>query len=144
MRDRVKEGQAWFLLIVVGWMVLMLCGCKQVEYVPVHIETRDSIYLTKMVRDSVFVEVIKDEKAVKGKNGENDTVYVTETIYKYKEKVVADTAYIERVDSVEVPYPVEKKLSKWEQTCVNYGGEALVFSFVLFFVIVWLICKRIF
>lgn len=138
MRDRIKEGQMWFLLIVVGWVVLMLCGCKQVEYVPVQFHTTDSVYLTKFVKDSVFVYTDKDTKTV------NDTVYITETRYKYKEKVVTDTVYIERVDSVPVPYPVEKKLGKWEQTCVNYGGEALVFSFVLFFVIVWLICKRIF
>ena len=35
MKDRIKEGQMWLLFIIVMWVVLSLCGCKQVEYVPV-------------------------------------------------------------------------------------------------------------
>lgn len=135
MRDRVKEGQIWLLFIIVMWAVLTLCGCKGVEYVPVHIETRDSLYFTKYVRDSVLVYVDKNTSTV------NDTVYIIETRYKYKETVLIDTAYVERVDSIQVPYYIEKKLSKWEQTCVNYGGEAIVMCFVLLFVIVWLVYK---
>lgn len=30
-----------------------------------------------------------------------------------------------KTDSVPVPYPVEKKLTKWQQIKVNYGGKAL-------------------
>lgn len=135
-RDRVKEGQMWLLFIIVMWIVLQLCGCKQVEYVPVRIETKDSLYLTKYVHDSIYVETEKETVT------KNDTVYVTNTRYKYKEKVINDTMYVERVDSVQVPYPVEKKLSRWEQTCVNYGGEAIVICVVFLFVIIWMIYKR--
>lgn len=135
-RDRVKEGQIWLLFIVVMWIVLQLCGCKQVEYVPVRIETKDSLYLTKYVHDSIYVETEKETVT------KNDTVYVTNTRYKYKEKVINDTMYVERVDSIQVPYPVEKNLSRWEQTCVNYGGEAIVICVVFLFVIIWMIYKR--
>lgn len=137
MKEEDRGWTVWFLFVVIMWVVLSLCGCKQVEYVPVHLETKDSIYLTKVVHDSVFVGVEKDTKTV------NDTVFIKETKYKYKVKVLIDTAYVERVDSVQVPYPVEKKLSKWEQTCVSYGGEAIIACFVLMFIVVWLIYKRL-
>lgn len=143
MRDRVKEGQMWLLLIIVGWLVLCLCGCKQIEYVPYKVETKDSIYLTKFVRDSVYIEVFKGEKVFKGEEGENDTIYITETKTVYREKLLTDTMYVERVDSIQVPYPVEKKLSKWQQTCVNYGGEAIVMCVVLIVGLVIMIVRRI-
>lgn len=137
MRDRVKEGQMWLLLIIVGWLVLSLCSCKQIEYVPYKVETKDSIYLTKYVKDSVYVTIEK-ETVVK-----NDTIYVTKTQYKYKERLLTDTMYVERIDSIQVPYPVEKKLSKWQQTCVNYGGEAIVMCVVLIVGLVIMIVRRI-
>lgn len=144
MRDRVKEGQMWLLLIIVGWLILSLCGCKQVEYVPVKVEAKDSIYLTKYVKDSVYVEVFKGEKVFKGEEGGNDTIYITETKIVYREKLLIDTMYVEKVDTIQVPYPVEKKLSKWEQTCVNYGGEAIVMCVVMLFIIGWIAFKKIF
>ena len=41
-----------------------------------------------------------------------DTFYIEKTKWQtlYKYKMVYDTAYVERVDSVSVPYPVERKL----------------------------------
>lgn len=137
MRDRVKEGQMWLLLIIVGWLVLCLCSCKQIEYVPYKVETKDSIYLNKYIRDSIYVTTEK-ETVVK-----NDTIYVTKTQYKYKERLLTDTMYVEKIDSIQVPYPVEKKLSKWQQTCVNYGGEAIVMCIVLIVGLVIMIVRRI-
>lgn len=137
MRDRVKEGQMWLLLIIVGWLVLSLCSCKQVEYVPYKVEAKDSIYLNKYIRDSIYVTTEK-ETVVK-----NDTIYVTKTQYKYKERLLTDTMYVEKIDSIQVPYPVEKKLSKWQQTCVNYGGEAIVMCIVLIVGLVIMIVRRI-
>jgi hypothetical protein len=144
MRDRVKEGQMWLLLIIIGWLVLSLCSCKQIEYVPYKVETKDSIYLTKFVKDSVYVEVFKGEKVFKGYEGENDTVYITETKTVYREKLLTDTMYVERVDSIQVPYPVEKDLSRWEQTCVNYGGEAIVTIVVMIIGLIIYVVKRFF
>lgn len=136
-RDRIKEGQMWLLLIIIGWLVLSLCSCKQIEYVPYKVETKDSIYLNKYIRDSIYVTTEK-ETVVK-----NDTIYVTKTQYKYKERLLTDTMYVERIDSIQVPYPVEKKLSKWQQTCVNYGGEAIVMCIVLIVGLVIMIVRRI-
>ena len=46
--------------------------------------------------------------------------------------------YINRIDSISVPYPVEKKLTKWEQAKVDYGGYALVAVIILLTLAIWL------
>lgn len=47
-----------------------------------------------------------------------------------------------KVDSIPVPYPVEKPLSRWEQTKMDFGGFALGgVAVVLCIAVVWLIRK---
>ena len=46
-------------------------------------------------------------------------------------------------DSIPMPYPVEKQLSKWEQAKMDYGGMAIGGTVALvIFAVVWLV-KRI-
>lgn len=45
-------------------------------------------------------------------------------------------------DSIPVPYPVEKQLSRWEQTKMDFGGIAIgVFIAVICVAVIWLIRK---
>lgn len=159
MRDRVKEGQAWLIIIVIAWIVVTLCGCKQVEYVPVkEVKTveiqQNGMYgmngfhgvdeSTKVtIHDSVVVVVNQQGEEVSRKE-----YHEKETDREYREKyeellMMYESLRSEKTDTVQVPYPVEKKLGKWEQTCVNYGGEAIVGCFVLMFVVIWMIYKRL-
>lgn len=47
-----------------------------------------------------------------------------------------------KTDSIPVPYPVERKLSRWEQTKMDFGGFAIgALAIVLCAVVVWLIRK---
>lgn len=47
-----------------------------------------------------------------------------------------------KADSIPVPYPVERKLTKWEQTKQDVGGYALVaLAAVVCVAVVWLIKK---
>ena len=158
-RDRVKEGQIWLLFIVVMWIVLQLCGCKQVEYVPVKevktVELQQNGFLglkgfygveenTKVtIHDSIVVVVNQQGEEVGRKE-----YHEKETDREYKEKyeelrMMYESLKSEKTDTLQVPYPVEKKLSRWEQTCVNYGGEAIVICVVFLFVIIWIIYKRL-
>lgn len=159
MRDRVKEGQMWLLLIIVGWLVLCLCGCKQIEYVPVK-EVRTVELLqngmfgangfrgvdesTKVtIHDSVVVVVNQQGEEVSRKEW-----HEKETDREYREKYeellsMYESLRSEKTDTIQVPYPVEKKLSKWQQTCVNYGGEAIVMCIVLIVGLVIMIVRRI-
>ena len=95
-----------------------ICSCSRVQYVPIETVKRDSLYINKLVRDSVFV---KDSVMVV--KGDTVTEYRYRYVYKYVGKT--DTLYVEKVDTVNVPYPVEKQLSKWERIKMDAGGYAL-------------------
>ena len=94
--------------------LLLLCGCRT-EYVPIESVRYDSVMIEKMMCDSVFVR---------------DSVYLQEkgdTIYKYKDKYVyvyknrVDTFFAEKIREIEVPVPVERKLTWWERVKLNYA-----------------------
>lgn len=42
-----------------------------------------------------------------------DTVLIEKYKYLYRDKLVRDTMYISKVDSIQVPYPVEKEFTWW-------------------------------
>lgn len=104
-------------------VTLCLCGCKTVKFVPVPeyhtlykmrvdtVQRWDSVYF----RDSVYI-------AVKG-----DTVYLTNTHWRERFRnvyhVKADT--VMQLDSIRVPYPVEKQLTKWQRWKMDAGGWAM-------------------
>lgn len=110
--------------LVVGLSLFAMCGCARVQYVPVETVRIDSVHGARWSVDSVY---LKDSIHVELRT-ESDTVYRTEYKYRthWRERVVRDTLVSVRTDSVGVPYPVERKLSGWEETKLHYGGFAMV------------------
>ena len=97
-------GFLWGLLVCA--LISMFTSCTTTKYVPVPeyhykdsvrvVNRRDSIYS----RDSIFVY------------SKGDTIYHEHFNMKYKEFLHNDTIVVNRVDSVRVPYPVEKTVVK--------------------------------
>ncbi len=116
-------------------MAVLLCGCRT-RYVPLGTIRKDSVYLDKWRKDSIFV---RDSVYVRAKG---DTVYMYKYKYVYKDKLTTDTMYVHRTDSVEVPVPVERELSRWERWKMELGGISFGVCIGLTAVIVWLIKKR--
>lgn len=125
------------VLLILAVIILTCCKTtERVEYVPVEtvkteyrdriVETYDSVHIT----DSVYV-------AVKG-----DTTLVYKYRDRWKLKLVHDTAYVNRTDSIRIPYPVEKKLSKWEQFKVDYCGYLMMVILAAFGYIIFRIIRR--
>ena len=100
-----------------------LTGCTLVQYIPVESVTHDSIYISKLERDSIHVH---DSIYLEVKQ-QADTIIKTKYVQKvvYRDALRTDTFFIERVDSVQVPYPVERKLTKWESVKMDIGGIAI-------------------
>ena len=110
--------------------VALLTGCKT-KYIPVpeyhevvvhHADTLlrvDSVQL----RDSVIIRL------------QGDTI--VQEVWRWRDRVKYDTRIVYRdsvrVDSVRVPYPVERKQTAWERTMQNVGK-------ISFFLIVISIC----
>ena len=110
-----------------GIIILLLCSlflavvssCSRVQYVPVKSVRTDSVKILQQMRDSIYVH---DSIFVKS---QGDTVYINRYRYKYLDKVRIDTMYVINVDSVRVPFPVERKLSRWERVKQEVGGIAM-------------------
>jgi len=126
-----------YILLWIATGLLLLCSCKSIKYVPVETVRTDSLYITVHEKDSVHVH---DSIYVREKG---DTVFVDRWHTKYRDRQRTDTMYVARTDSVQVPYPVERELTKWESFKMEMGGWAfgVILSAVLF-VIVWLVYKK--
>lgn len=117
--DKVSRciALAHFMCIIV--LVLAICSCRSVKYVPVETVKHDSIYINKVQVDSVYH---RDSIYVVDKG---DTVFLYKDRYIYKYKDRTDTLYVTNTDSIQVPYPVEKELTKWQQFRMDFGGWAI-------------------
>lgn len=99
--------------------MILVCSCRTVKYVPVETVKVDTTYINKLQRDSIY---ILDSVYVKEKG---DTVLIEKYKYLYRDKLVRDTLYMAKTDSIQVPYPVEKELTRWQQFRMDFGGWAM-------------------
>ena len=124
-------------LIVAILAGLSLWGCKPYKVAQRETVIKDSLYIVQRMIDRVLIR---------------DSVYerhVHDTVYKYKERetvrylAMRDTLYIERRDSVSVPYPVDRELTKWEATRMRLGDILLIIVNIgLIYVVIWIIRRR--
>ena len=126
--------------VFVMFTALFLTSCKAIQYVPVPEYHHDSIYTTKYQYDSIY----KHDSILVEKYAYGDTLYIETTKWhtRYKYKLIHDTLYSEKIDSVTVPTPIEKKLTKWQQVKIDYGGEAIVILFVMLGLLMYLVIIR--
>ena len=115
------------LVYIIILLILAVCftSCRT-QYIPVEsvrteYKTRDSIRIDSIYqRDSIYT-------LVKG-----DTVYLYR--YKYRYLTTNRTDTILKNDSIRVPYPVEKKLNRWQSIKMELGGWA--FGIIILFILI--------
>ena len=122
-------------LIILLTSAVWLCSCRT-KYVPVESVRTEIEYRDRWQRDSIHVH---DSIHVREKG---DTVFIDRWHTEYKDRLVHDTVYIEKTDSVQVPYPVEKALTRWQSVKQEVGGIAIGVIIALCLVIIWLIRKK--
>lgn len=110
--------------LVVGMLICLLFGsCKSVEYVFVPQTHTDTLIVTKVQHDSIY---INDSTVITEKG---DTVTIEHWHTKYVEKQVHDTTYVSKTDTIPKPYPVEKEvpaeLTWWQQTRLHIANILL-------------------
>ena len=140
--DAVAATLAITLTAIVGvlcWgliaLILLFCsGCTTTKYIPVETvrtEYKDNIkeiHTTDSVADTRFVYI------------KGDTIIDYRDRVKWRERYIHDSLYIELHDSIPVPYPVERSLSRWEQTKMDFGGMAFGgVAIALCFAVIWLV-----
>lgn len=119
-------------IIVLIFLAAILYSCKSIQYVPVETIKRDTTYISQTKIDSIYQ---RDSIYVEHKG---DTVYLNKYKYLYKYIEKHDTLWREKVDTVQVAYPVEAQLTKRQKIKINMG-EYLITAIAL--IIMWLCVK---
>lgn len=129
--------KAWQIILIILLTSAICCGCRTVtEYVPVETVRLDTVYVNRIAVDSVLVR----DSVYIHERGDTVTEYRYQYVYRYKDRV--DTLYLSKVDTVGVPYPVERELTKWQSVKVDYGGWAIgIVFFTILVVVGWMVYK---
>lgn len=127
--------------IIVCILISILTGCKSVQYVPVETVRTDSVCVDRYLRDSIY----QRDSVYVNRWTAGDTVYQDKVVWKYlyRDKVKYDTVSVLRSDTVRVPYPVERRLTKWEQVRLNVGGWVIAVVVITILVIVGCVVYKI-
>ena len=124
MKKFIKMAPYFVSAVAVLALAVLLAGCKTREFVELERILRDTTYITKELRDSVFLH---DSVSVKERG---DTVFVERWHTKFRERLRTDTVYRSRTDTVPVPYPVEKlverQLTWWQRLRLGLGSAVLI------------------
>lgn len=129
-------------IILLCISIVVLSGCRtKIQYVPVESkkETRDSvIYRDSVVEREIVSErdstVIKDSTVIIMDDKGN---IIRTELYREKERFRElnsdyrllqaryDSLYQSKQTEIQIPYPVEKELSRWERLKIEFGGWAI-------------------
>lgn len=131
-------------LIYIITILLMsaICSCRSIQYVPIESKTtvkdslniRDSLVAKEItnIKDSVItrdsVVVVLDDKG----NVLRTELYRQKEIYRdlqkdyYELQSKYNSLLSQKTDSIPVPYPVEKQLTRWQSFKMSVGGYAVV------------------
>lgn len=122
----------WLLILTLA----LLSACTTTKYVPVEsvrTEYRDR-EIERLVSDTV-----RDTRLVWVKG---DTIREIRNREHLRLVSVHDTCFVEHTDTIRVPYPVERQLTRWQQAKMDFGGFAMGGVVIaLCIAVVWLIKK---
>ena len=119
-------------IITLIFLATIIYSCKSIQYVPVETTKRDTTYLSQAKIDSVYH---RDSIYVEHKG---DTVYFSKYKYLYRYIERHDTLWREKVDTIQVAYPVEAQFTEWQKIKISIG-EYLIIAIAL--IIIWMCVK---
>lgn len=123
-----------YLYIVLLASAICFSSCRT-QYVPVEKIKTEYRYIDRLQHDSVY---LRDSVRYYTKG---DTVFADKYLYQYKCLFINRVDSFVKVDSVQVPYPVERKLTRWESMKMELGGWAFGGLIMAIIIVCWLIFK---
>lgn len=144
-------------------LVLLLASCTTTKYVPVETVRTEIVNKTDtfIQKDTVQNEketILREARpedsvmiaklGIQLKDNERLLILMQRELEKEKSKTYeSKTDSFIRVDSVQVPYPVERQLNKWESFCLEYGKVTTGMSIALVLLgilwLIWLIKRKL-
>ena len=124
-------------LMIFALAIVALVSCKQTEYVTVEKVRTDTVRTVHNTRDSIWLH----DSVFVSQWERGETVFIEKQRWhtRYQDRLLIDTIYESRVDSVPCPYPVEvvrevaKPLAWWQKVLMYLGGAAVL----AFFIWIW-------
>ena len=117
MKRNICVGVLLWMLIILfaGFVLIGLGACRSVRYIPVERVHHDSVTNILYQRDSIYQH---DSVFIRERE---DTVLVERWHTRWRDRVSHDTLYMSKADTIRVPVPVERKLTKAERTYITIG-----------------------
>ena len=131
MKPRTKlalKCEAVMIAIALLMLLIFLSSCTTTKVVTVEKVKTDTTYITKHQRDSIWLH---DSIHVTERG---DTVLIHEWHTKYRERIVHDTLYRAKTDSIPVPYEVIKEVPRqktWLERAVVCAGIIAIMILIL-------------
>jgi hypothetical protein len=126
---------AWLLFLLLAWA---LAGCKSIEYVPVVEHKTDTTYITKNLRDSIYVH---DSTYI---HERGDTVWIERWHTRWRDRLMVDTIYQATHDTIPKPYVMleytDKPLSAWQKLRIFIGDIAIFATLII--MVIFLIKRK--
>ena len=145
---------AFTTFVLTMGIALFMLSCKT-EYIPIETSHTEHHWHTDSIKevDSVIHEkyttIMQLDSAamahygIQLKNAERAWLVKSWELERQIENLQRFTAIRDTVrDTIQVPYPVEKKLSKWQQAKVDWGGWAMLIVVVLIFLFLFFALRR--
>ena len=148
-----------YLLAVVVIAILLMCSCTTTTLVPIEtVHTEHHHHTDSVIKsDSVITgkeTLIREldsaamaEYGIRLKNAERAFLIQTKEFERQIQKLMeqrSDT--VVKVDSVQIPVPVERKHNRWERICIDYGkmmiGGTIIAVIIAFILLIILIRKH--
>lgn len=114
-------------------LACIMCGCRT-QYVPV--ETVKTDYKDR-IQEIHTVDSVSNDRIVYIKG---DTIYISQKQDRWRTRTVHDSIYINRTDTVMVPYPEERKPTAWENAKMSIGAwtAAIAGAAIIILAMKWL------
>lgn len=159
--DYIMDKVSRFIVLAPLMCLLVFCSCRT-KYVPVNGQ-KDSVVVEKLVEvqlppDSATIQALlecdENGKVVlawldiaNSKNAQAQLTIDSLGNLLAKMKTQPDTVYLPSKEvtvnkEVQVPYPVEKELTKWQKFRIDFGGWAIGIVVITILVVVgWMVYK---
>ncbi len=135
--DIIKQITLAFLLAAAFIVLMMLQGCRTKyvsvpEYHKEYINRTDSFFHTDTIKEKEWITIKEVDSAQLAKLGVQlrniKNAYLIERNRNRERNnttLKAKTDTVIKTDSIRVPYPIERKLNKWESLKMEVGGWAI-------------------
>jgi len=128
---------------LVVFLLLAACfsSCTTTKVIEVQTVKHDTTYISKIQKDSVWLH---DSIHVKEKG---DSVIIEKWHTKWRDRLLIDTLYQSKTDTIPKPYPVikevERELTWWQKTQMIAGDILLAVIFGLFCFGIWKLFRKL-